>query len=287
MGTHPFRKNKYARVTVELSQEEKNYIKRIFKKGRVACLTGAGISAESGIPVFRGKGGLWEKYDPAIYADRDGLVGLLRNAPEKLVDFVTDFYNILLDAPPNAAHYCLAALEKEGILGGLITQNIDNLHSLAGTRKISELHGNAFRLRCTGCGRKMNLERERLKEMAQLLRLNRDSRIRLSKILSRYFCRCMSCRSRYRIDIVLFGEELLQSELDLAYQFLDESRSLIVIGSSLEVYPAAALPFYAKDKGLNLLEINSSATAFSRLCDYRLSGNAAEILPKMMEISSD
>ena len=274
-------------MSVDLSKEEKNYIKRIFKKGRVTCLTGAGISAESGIPTFRGKGGLWEKYDPLTYAHAEGLAGLFRNEPEKLVDFIVDFYNVLLEAAANAAHYCLAALEKEGVLRGLITQNIDNLHSLAGTRKISELHGNAFRLRCTGCGHRISLERGRLEELVQLLRASRDSRMKILKILSRYFCRCAACRSRYRIDIVLFGEELPQAELDLAYKFLDESSSLMVIGCSLEVYPAAALPFYAKEKGLNLLEINSSATAFSRLCDYRITGNAAEILPKMMEVSSD
>jgi NAD-dependent deacetylase len=272
---------------MELSKEDKNYVKRIFKKGRITCLTGAGISAESGIPTFRGKGGLWEKYDPAIYAYTEGLLGLFRDEPGKLVDFVADFYNMLLEAPANAAHYCLAALEKQGLLGGLITQNIDNLHQLAGTRRISELHGNAFRLRCVGCGRKITLERERLQEMVQLLRANRDSRMKLLKILSRYFCRCASCRSRYRIDIVLFGEELSQVELDLAYAFLDESYSLMVIGSSLEVYPAAALPFYAKEKGLNLLEINSTTTPFSRLCDYHITGNAAEILPKMIEVPSN
>jgi NAD-dependent deacetylase len=287
MGAYASPESKCIVMTVELSRKDRDYIKRIFKKGRIACLTGAGISAESGIPTFRGKGGLWERYDPATYAYTEGLVRLLRDKPEKLADFVADFYNVLLDAHANAAHYCLAALEKEGILRGLITQNIDNLHQMAGTRRISELHGNAFRLRCAGCGRKINLERERLEELAQLLRANRDSRMRLLKILSRYFCRCASCKSRYRIDIVLFGEMLSQEELVLAYQFLDESSSLMVIGCSLEVYPAASLPFYAKEKGLSLLEINSFTTPFSRLCDCRITGNAAEILPKMMEVSSD
>jgi NAD-dependent deacetylase len=272
-------------MTVQLSQKDRDYIKRIFKKGGITCLTGAGISAESGIPTFRGKGGLWERYDPETYAYTEGLIQLLREEPEKLADFVADFYSVLLAAHANAAHYCLAVLEKQGILGGLITQNIDNLHQLAGTRRLSELHGNAFRLRCTGCGRKINLERERLKEMAQLLRANRDSRMRLLKVLSRYFCRCGSCNSRYRIDVVLFGEMLSQEELTLAYQFLDESSSLMVIGSSLEIYPAASLPVYAKEKGLNLLEINSAATPFSGLCDYHITGNAAEILPEMMEVS--
>ena len=274
-------------MTLELSKKDRDYIKRIFKKGRITCLTGAGISAESGIPTFRGKGGLWEKYDPETFAYTEGLIRLFRNEPEKLVDFVADFYNVLLEAPPNAAHYCLAALEKEGVLQGLITQNIDNLHQLAGTRRICELHGNAFRLRCSGCGSKISLERERLKELAQLLRVNRDSRIKILKTLSRYFCRCASCRSRYRIDIVLFGEELSRAELTLAYKFVDESSSLMVIGCSLEVYPAAALPSYAKEKGLNLLEINNAPTSFSRLCDYHIIGNAAEILPKMMEAVSN
>lgn len=274
-------------MTMELSQKDRDYIKRIFKKGRIACLTGAGISAESGIPTFRGKGGLWEKYDPATYAYTDGLIRLLRDEPEKLADFVADLYNVLLAASPNAAHYCLAALEKEGILRGVITQNIDNLHQMAGTRQISELHGNAFRLKCTECQQKISLERERLQELAKLLKANRDSRIRILRILSRYFCRCPSCSSRYRIDIVLFGEMLSQAELTLAYKFLDESSSLMVIGCSLEIYPAASLPVYAKEKGLSLLEINSVTTPISRFCECHLTGSAAEILPQIMEIANN
>jgi NAD-dependent deacetylase len=286
VGTYAFPEKKRSAMTVELSQRDGDFIKKIFKEGRIACLTGAGISAESGIPTFRGKGGLWERYDPLTYAYTEGLLRLLRDQPEKLADFVADFYDVLLEARANAAHYCLAALEKEGILQGLITQNIDNLHQLAGTRRISELHGNAFRLRCLGCGHKISLERKRLQELAQLLRANRTSRIGLLKILSRYFCRCPSCHSRYRIDIVLFGEPLSQAEINLAYKFLDASSALMVIGCSLEVYPAASLPFYAKEKGLSLLEINSEKTVFSRLCDYHIRGSAAEILPKIMEVAS-
>ena len=109
--------------------------------------------------------------------------------------------------------------------------------------------------------------------------------MRLLKTLSRYFCRCASCNSRYRIDIVLYGEMLSHEELALAYQFLDESSALMVIGCSLEVYPAAALPYYAKDKGMGLLEINSFTTPFSRLCDCHIQGRAAEILPVIMEAS--
>jgi len=276
-----------AHIEVDLSQKDTEYIKKILKKGRIACLTGAGISAESGIPTFRGQGGLWERYDPATYAYAEGLIRLLKEEPDKLADFVADLYSVLLAAQANAAHYCLAALEKQGLLHGLITQNIDNLHQLAGTRRISELHGNAFRLKCMGCGRKITLERKRLKELAQLLKANRDSRIRLLRVLARYFSRCQSCSCRYRIDIVLFGEMLSETELTLAYQFLDESSSLMVIGCSLEVYPAASLPFYAKEKGLDLIEINSAPTPFSRICDCRIAGKASEVLPGVMEIVSN
>jgi len=111
-----------------IPQETRNYIKNNFKEGRVACLTGAGISAESGIPTFRGKGGLWERYDPQVYANAAGLVSTLRTHLEELVNFIVDFYSVLLKASPNPAHRALAVLEKENILSSTITQNIDGLH---------------------------------------------------------------------------------------------------------------------------------------------------------------
>jgi NAD-dependent deacetylase len=266
-----------------IPEELRDYIKKDFKKGKVVCLTGAGISYESGIPTFRGKGGLWEKYDPEIYAYPEGLASILRTAPQRLADFIVDFYSLLLEAKPNPAHLALSVLEKDGILNSVITQNVDNLHQQAGSRNVIELHGNAFRIRCMRCPKKITIEKERLKEMVRLFKASRDSRFRLLKVISRYFPRC-GCGYRYRIDIVLFKEELPQDALFKAYRELDNCDVLLVVGSSLVVYPAASLPLYAKAKGAQLIEINNEPSNLSDLCDYRIMGRASEILPQVLKV---
>jgi NAD-dependent deacetylase len=265
-----------------ISKEVKDYIKKNFKRGKVACLTGAGISAESGIPTFRGKGGLWEKYDPQIYANTEGLLSRFRRYPADIVNFMVDFYSLLLKARPNPAHLALSVLEKDNILSAIITQNIDNLHQVSGSRSVIELHGNAFRIRCTECPRKITLEEDRLKEMIDLLKINQNSRIKILKIFSRYFPRC-SCGSRFRIDIVLFGEMLPEESLSQAYKQLDNSDTLLLVGTSLVVYPAASLPLYAKEKGAKLMEINNEDSAFSDFCDYQIRGRASEVLPEIVK----
>ncbi|MFA5410395.1 MAG: NAD-dependent deacylase [Candidatus Omnitrophota bacterium] len=266
-----------------IPEKAKDYIRDNFKKGRVACLTGAGISAESNIPTFRGKGGLWEKYDPKIYAHAQGLISLLRREPEKIADFLVDFYTVLLEARPNAGHLALAELEKKNILTGVITQNIDNLHQQAGSRNVIELHGSAFRIRCMRCGKTITLEKDRLRELVELLKIKR-SRIGLLRILSRYFPRC-GCGGRYRIDIVLFGEMLSEDELMRAYRELSECLTLLLIGTSLVVYPAAALPSHAKKLGAKLIEINNEVSALSYLCEYKIIGQASRILPEILNVS--
>jgi NAD-dependent deacetylase len=253
-----------------------------FKSGRVVCLTGSGISADSGIATFRGKGGLWEKYDPDIYAHAEGLARHFRAHPGQVTDFIVDFYSTLLKAKPNPAHLALALLEREHMLRAIITQNIDNLHQTAGSRRVIELHGNAFRIRCTGCPRTIILERERVQEMVQWLKKSRASRIKLLKIISRYFPKC-SCGSRYRIDIVLFGETLPEAQLNQASGQLADCSLLLLVGTSLEVYPAASLPRLAKQNGAVLVEINPEASALSQLCDYRIRASAGEVLSEIAE----
>lgn len=259
-------------------------ILHLIKKGNLTCLTGSGISAESGIPTFRGKGGLWERYSPEIYATTMGLISTLETQPEKLVDFLREFYSSLLIARPNPGHLTLAIMEKEGILNSIITQNVDNLHQQAGARRVIELHGNAYRVKCMGCGRTLTLERDRLKEMVDLLKRKRNSRFGMLRILSRYFPKC-ECKGRFRIDIVLFGEGLSGQVLSEAYRQLDNCGLLLVVGCSLMVYPAAGLPLYAKEKGAQVLEINSDPSGFSDLCDFKIVGKAAEVLPELIKES--
>jgi NAD-dependent deacetylase len=265
-----------------LTKQVSAFIKKNFKQGNIVCLTGAGISHESNIPTFRGKGGLWESYDPEVYATMEGLVSVFRENPQKLVNFICDYYSMLLEAQPNPAHMSLLALEKAGLLKAVITQNVDNLHQTAGTRSVVELHGNSFRIRCTGCQSKISLEKDRVKEMMKLLEKNRDSKIKLLKVLSRYCPRCANCGSRYRIDIVFFGEMLPQDELTRAYKLLDDCKILLLVGTSLVVYPAASLPFYAKERAAHLIEINSEPSALSDMCDYSIIGKAGQILPEIV-----
>ncbi len=254
------------------------YLKKRVTKGKLAAFTGAGVSAESGIPTFRGKGGLWEKYDPQVVANAKGLTSLLRKHPGELADFINDFYGVLLKARPNPAHVALSLLEKEHVLSTLITQNIDNLHQEAGSRSVIELHGNAFRIRCTGCSRTLIFEKERLAEMTALLKRKKDSYLDLLKILGRYFPRC-GCGGRFRIDIVMFGELLPEEELSRAYECLEACETLLVVGSSLVVYPAAGLPLFAKEHGATIIEINHEPSALSNLSDFRLTGKASELVP--------
>ncbi len=266
------------------SDKEISAIKNILKKGKVVCLTGAGISYESGIPTFRGKAGLWESYDPEIYGNMPGLISVFRKSPEKLVGFISDFYNVLLRAKPNPAHLSLSYLEKSSLLKAIITQNIDNLHQQAGTRSIVELHGNAFRVRCRGCGTTLKLERERVREMVSLLEKAKKSRVKVLKIFSRYCPRCPKCKGRFQIDIVLFGQQLDEGDLSRSRELLDDCRALLIVGSSLVVYPAASLPLYAKERGAKIIEINPQPSALSDICDYKIMGSAAEVLPEIVKL---
>jgi NAD-dependent deacetylase len=257
-------------------------IAQVIKKGKVVCLTGAGISFESGIPTFRGRGGLWETYDPEVYGNMPGLVSVLRKEPAKFVDFIVDFYNVLLKSKPNPAHLSLSYLEKNAILSAVITQNIDNLHQQAGARSVVELHGNAFRIRCQDCGIKVTLENDRIREMLELLRRARKSRTQVLRVLSRYCPRCSKCGGHFRIDIVLFKEALSEEVLNRSHELLNDCRTLLIVGSSLVVYPAASLPLYAQELGVKIIEINREPSALSDICDHLITGSAAEILPEIV-----
>ncbi|MFH1413334.1 MAG: NAD-dependent deacylase [Candidatus Omnitrophota bacterium] len=268
-----------------IPQDLSTYIRDNFRKGRVVCLTGAGISAESGIPTFRGKGGLWEKYNPQVYANAEGLISLLRSNPKKLADFITDFYSMLLPAYPNPAHFALAELEKQGILSSVITQNIDNLHQESGSRKVIEVHGNSFRIVCMSCKKKIILKKEEIKELLSSFSSERYSSIGVLRVISRYFPKC-KCGGRFRIDIVLFGEMLPEDEIAQAYQELEHCQTLLIVGSSLVVYPAAGLPLFAKQRGVKLIEVNSEPSALSELSDYMITDEASEVLPEIIKILS-
>lgn len=265
-----------------IPERVRRFILDNFYQGKIVAITGAGISADCGIPVFRGDKGLWSEYDPALYATPEGLRRLFHSDIQALARFVVRFYQVLSEAKPSFAHMALAELEKRNLISSLITQNIDNLHTRAGNRRCIELHGNAFRLRCDECGRKITLEPERIKEMLRLLSLREGSPRKIAEIFSRYFCRCECGKGRLRADIVLFGEPLPQKELLLAYQSIEKAGLLLVLGTSLTVYPAAELPFYAQKRGVKVLEINKDKTPLSRICDCSWRYNLSEAFKEIM-----
>lgn len=233
-------------------------IAQIIISGEVVAFTGAGISVESGIPAFRGSQGLWKKYDPEEYAYLEAFL----NYPEKVWQMLREIYNLLLEAKPNPAHLVLSNMEKMGILKAVITQNIDNLHQRAGSRKVIELHGTGEKLICLKCYHEISFE-ERLLEILP-------------------FPRCKNCNFPLKPKVVFFGEPLPQEALSEAFYLAQNCRVLIIIGTSGMVTPAAYIPYRAKKSGATIIEINLEETPYtSSISDFFLEGKAGEILSKL------
>lgn len=221
----------------------------------VAVLTGAGVSAESGVPTFRGEGGLWRNHDPQELATPEAF--------EKDPFLVWEWYDwrrtLISKIQPNPAHFALAELEKRYLDFTLITQNVDGLHTLAGSKKLVELHGSIWAVRCVEC--------ENSSE-------NRDVPI---KILPR-----CSCGGLLRPGVVWFGESLPEGALFRAFEASSSAEVMLVAGTSGIVQPAASLALRAKGAGAFVAEINPEETPLSPAVDLRLSGKAGELVPKLL-----
>lgn len=234
------------------------------------AFTGAGVSQESGIPTFRGKGGLWDRYPPFLYANLPMLALLFLIRPSRVAVFASDVLASLLEAAPNPCHKVLADWERLGILRGVITQNVDDLHEMAGSRNICELHGNVYRVRCVRCGGKEKLSRHLLWETWERLRGVRPGRRELLRVLSSYASRCPYCGGRRRPDVVFFGEGLPAEEWNKALGLASESDILLVVGTSALVYPAAMIPRLARESGARIVEINPEPTSVTPLAELRV-----------------
>jgi NAD-dependent deacetylase len=231
---------------------------------KIVAFTGAGLSAESGIPTYRGAGGVWTKYDPSKYASWD----YFRENPSYYWQFFKEVrYPTLKPAKPNAAHYALVELEKQGKLFQIITQNIDGLHQLAGQSSVCELHGNTRKIICLACAQKFTME---------------NIFGRLEKELPP---RC-SCGGMLKPDVVLFGESLPQEALRTSWQAAKVCDTLLVIGSSLVVYPAAQIPLFAKENGARLVIINIDPTPYDDLADLVINKSAVEVLSQVVPVKS-
>jgi NAD-dependent deacetylase len=225
------------------------------------ALTGAGVSTESGIPDFRSADGIWAQYDPMEYAS----IEAFRRDPVKVWDFYGKRLGALLEAKPNAAHDALAELERRGLLSAVITQNIDRLHSLAGSADVVEVHGSIATSVCLRCGTTATLE--------AVLALLEDAPAPA----------CPSCGAILKPNVVMFGELLPAAAIDRAFELARSARLLLVVGSTLEVYPVAGLPLETVGAGGAVAIVNRGPTALDEVATLRIEGSAGEILGRALD----
>jgi NAD-dependent deacetylase len=216
-------------------------------------LTGAGVSTESGIPDFRSAGGIWAQYDPYEVASIDGF----RRDPGRSWEFYGRRLDVLAGAVPNPAHVALAALEARGLVQAVITQNVDGLHGIAGSRSVIEVHGSIATANCPSCGRRE--ERARVRELLPLPR-------------------CADCGAVLKPDVVMFGELLPVEEIERATVLAQNAGLLLVVGSSLEVWPVAGLPQETLGCGGKLAIVNRDPTSYDARATLVAHGAAGEVL---------
>jgi NAD-dependent deacetylase len=221
------------------------------------ALTGAGISTESGIPDFRSPTGMWAEFDPLEYAT----MGAFRRDPAKIWRFYAPRFSMLTEAEPNAAHHALAELERRGLLRAVVTQNIDLLHERAGSREVIEVHGSIRTSTCPDCGAQHSLA-----EVVPLMEAGGGAPS------------CPGCGGILKPDVVFFDELLPPEAIDRAYEFSAAARLLLVVGSSLEVWPVAELPLVTLRAGGKVAVVNRGPTAIDDRADLKLDGAAGEVL---------
>lgn len=231
-------------------------IERLSQASRVAVLTGAGISAESGIPTFRDAlTGLWANYDPQALATPEGFA----LNPRLVWDWYAQRRASIAVVQPNPGHVALAALEQRFERFTLVTQNIDSLHQRAGSREVVELHGNITRVKCS-------LEQRVVSDFAE----------------GESPPRC-PCGAYLRPDVVWFGEMLPADALARAEDAAEHCDVFLSIGTSAQVYPAAELPLRALSAGATVVEINPERTALTRHIQFALQGAAGKVLPLLLD----
>ncbi|QTA88498.1 SIR2 family NAD-dependent protein deacylase [Desulfonema magnum] len=219
----------------------------------VVALTGAGISVDSGIPPFRGKGGVWEKIDPD-YADIDRF---MRDPADVWNVLIKDMKELIDRATPNDGHKGLATLEELGKLHTVITQNVDGLHQMAGNKDVIEFHGSFAWQRCMACEKKC-----------------KTSDIDLSEIPPR-----CECGGIYRPEVIFFGEMIPHDALFRSREIASQCDVMLVVGTSAIVHPAAIMPVVAKQSGAKIIEINPERTPLTgNTSDYLIMGKAGQVM---------
>jgi NAD-dependent deacetylase len=223
----------------------------------IVVLTGAGISAESGIPTFRGAAGLWKHFRPEELATPEAFA----RDPQTVWEWYHWRRKLIAEAKPNAGHLALARLEQLTPNFTLVTQNVDGLHQTAGSKAVLELHGSIWKLRCTQCGHQW-LDRD-APEGRQLV-----------------YCRCGALA---RPGVVWFGENLLHGTWRAAEEAVKGCDVLLVVGTSAVVYPAAGLAPLARSHGVKVIEVNLQPSPISNIVDAQLTGPAGKILPTLIQ----
>lgn len=264
------------------SSDIEDFKSKLRSSRKIAVLTGAGISAESGVPTFRGGGGLWQRHEaknlatPEAWAADPGLVWAFHEHLRRTVNACA----------PNPAHLALVGLETRWRESGgtftLLTQNIDGLHEAAGSREVVRLHGSLWEVRCTACGE---------------VTPNRDvpitpafeggapgDELGAQRIPEAHLPRCR-CGGVQRPHVVMFGEEIASKDLVACADAIDHCHLMMVIGTSAVVYPAAGLVPLAKRYGTVIVEVNLEPTGVSDLCDFSFLGKAGEILPSLLDVT--
>lgn len=223
------------------------------------AFTGAGISVESGIPPFRGPGGVWARHDPSKFEK-----GYFKRHPGEVWPLLKEiFFGSLIEAKPNAAHMALADLEAAGLLAGIVTQNIDGLHLKAGSTVVHEYHGSTRRLQCMSC--------RTMYETAE---------ISLEKVPPP----CPKCGGLLKPDFVFFGEGIPTDVHRSATELAMQSEVCIIVGTGGTVAPANRMPYIVKNRGGIVIEVNLYDSEYSYITsDYYLQGKAATRLPELVE----
>jgi len=223
---------------------------------KLFILTGAGVSAESGIPTFRGKDGLWKNYSATDLATPEAF----SRDPKLVWEWYRWRQEIILKANPNFAHYAIVDLEKyfSGFL--LLTQNVDNLHQRAGSRNVLELHSNIFLTRCLECNKVDKIENAQFNPLPH--------------------CKCGGL---LRPDVVWFGESIPQEVWQESVKFLSSADTAIICGTSGVVWPAAAIPEIAGNYGVKTIEVNLESTPITPVVDVSILSPAGKILPEIVE----
>lgn len=216
------------------------------------AFTGAGISVESGVPAFRGSQGLWSKYDPRVLD-----IDYFLEHGDKSWPYIKEiFYDHFGQAEPNPAHLVLARMEETGLLECVVTQNIDNLHQRAGSRRVYEFHGNSSRLVCPRCGNSFSANKFDLTDLPPL---------------------CPRDKGILKPDFIFFGEGIPAEAFRKSFENAGKCEVCLIVGSTGEVMPAAQVPVTAKEKGAFIIEINPEASRFTdSITDLYIKGKAGE-----------